>query len=317
MNLLKSNINLFEEILSLVKDAKEDLTIFSPYIKLKAISKLLDGIHKKINVTIITSWKPVDIAFGSSDLSIYPFCKENNFRLLINNKIHLKTIIIDNMSRAYIGSANITESGLGYSQRHNYEIGSIESKIDIDDQIYFDKIIESSSTISDDYYTSIIEEAKKLKKPKIDQNFSTEINSKDNFLLTALPMCDSVEDFYSIYSRKDVNDFKTTELRSAEHDKRLYNIPDGLPKSDFIHKLKDNFLKHPFITEYIRFIDDEKYFGQVSTWLHDTVTTVPSPRRYEIKEFQKRVNKYLTFLSDEYEIVTPGRKSQKLFRVQR
>ena len=94
MALLKSNINLFEEIQSLAKDAKEDLYLFSPYIKLNALKKLTDNINNRVIVTIITSWKPMDIAFGSSDLSIYPFCKENNFRLLINNKIHLKTIIV-------------------------------------------------------------------------------------------------------------------------------------------------------------------------------------------------------------------------------
>ena len=317
MKLLKSNINLLDDIKSLANEAREDLTIFSPYIKLNALSKLIDGIHKMIKVSIITSWKPADIAFGSSDLSIYPFCKENNYRLLINNRIHLKTILVDNMTKAYIGSANITEPGLGYSQRHNYEIGSIVTEINTDDQIYFDKIIESSSTISDEYYNSILEEAKNLKKPEIDENFKTKIDSKDNFLLTALPMCDSVEYFYSIYSSNSINDFKPSQLRSAEHDKRLYNIPDGLSKADFIKQLKDNFLKHPFIIKYLDFIDDQKYFGEVSKWLHNIVTTVPTPRRQEIKEFQKRVNKFLTYLSDDYETIVPGKQSQKLYRIQR
>jgi len=122
--MLRSNQNLFNQITDLIGSATEEIIVFSPYVKYDALLKLLSPINSNTHVTIITSWKPHDVAYGSSDLSIYPFCKDNDHTLLINNQIHLKSILIDNMTKAYTGSANITSRGLGYNSAFNYEIGT-------------------------------------------------------------------------------------------------------------------------------------------------------------------------------------------------
>ena len=160
--MLRSNQNLFNQIADLVGSATEEIIVFSPYVKYDALLKLLSSHNSSTHVTIITSWKPHDVAYGSSDLSIYPFCKDNDHTLLINNQIHLKSIIIDNMSKAYTGSANITKRGLGYSSTFNYEIGTITTTIDIKDKVYFDEIIESSNAVNDEYYDTILKQTEKL-----------------------------------------------------------------------------------------------------------------------------------------------------------
>jgi len=318
MVLLKSKINLYQKLIELISKARQEIIVFSPYIKCESLSLLFSNITKVGNVTIITTLKPADIAFGSSDIDLYPYCKNNNFTLLINNKIHLKTILIDNMKQGYIGSANISKSGLAYDSNYNYEIGTIVDSFNLDDKSYFDKIIQDSFIVNDEYYDNIKKESEKLERPKFNDEFETPITlQQKEYLLSSLPMSDSVPNLYQVYSRNNDDEFSIEILRSANHDIALYNIPSDLSKNEFITVLTKNFLSHPFIIKYLQFIGESKQFGEVSHWLHNMITTVPTPRRYVVKESQARINDFIKFLSPDYDIDIPGRRSQRLFRIQR
>ena len=68
-------------------------------------------------------------------------------------------------------------------------------------------------------------------------------------------MCENVEQFFSIYSAEDKNLLSEEDVRSAEHDRRLYDLELGLDKVEFLEKLKRSFSKHDFICAYKSFID--------------------------------------------------------------
>ena len=317
MKTLKSKINFIEELRYLIEGAQFEISIFSPYINTGALTNLLKKSPTSLSVTIITTWKPADLALGYSDLKLYPFCKERNIPLLLNKNIHLKAIVIDNMKSAYIGSGNITNAGLALGDKYNYELGVINENLTLDDKIYFDKIISEAEPVDDEYYQKVKQRVEELDKPKFDEEFDIELTNKKDFLLSSLPMSNNVDEFYDHYSRPD-NDYGSEEdIRSAEHDRRLYQIPRGHNKTEFDKLLIQNFLRHPFIVEYLDFIGDGKYFGKMSAWLHDKVTTVPTPRRYDIKKTQNRVNSFILHLSDEYAEEIPGRKSVRFFKIHR
>ena len=315
-SLLKSQINLYDEISKLVSSAQDDVIIISPYIRSNALKKLLSKRNDNSMITIITTWKPADVAFGSSDLKVYDYCKANSWPLLINNRIHLKTILIDDMSRAYIGSANISNTGLSISKNPNYEIGSIIEDLSIDDKNYFDKIIQKAFMVDESYYEKIKSKSSELSKPEYNDEFDVTIRSdQKDFLLSSLPMSLSPENFILGYFKYESSGFDDEDKRSFLHDKRLYEIGEGLNDETLNNQLRDNFLSHPFIIEFLEYVADGKYFGELSSWLHDRVTTVPTPRRYEIKDALKRIYAFVNYLSDEYRIVITHRRSQKLEKI--
>ena len=55
----------------------------------------------------------------------------------------------------------------------------------------------------------------------------------------------------------------------------------------------------------------------MSAYLHSEVTTVPTPRRYDIKKTQNRMNKFILYLSDEYDEEIPGNRSVRFYRIQK
>ncbi|SVC24957.1 uncharacterized protein METZ01_LOCUS277811, partial [marine metagenome] len=233
MKTLKSKINFFEELKGLIDSAQNEISIFSPYIKTGALTNLLDESSKSVNVAIITTWKPADLALGYSDLKLYPFCEERNIPLLLNKNIHLKAIVIDNMKSAYIGSGNITNAGLAIGNRFNYELGVINDDLSLDDKIYFDKIISEAEPVDDEYYQKVKQRVEELDKPKFDEEFDIDLTQKKDFLLSSLPMSNNVDEFYDHYSRSDNDHSSEEDIRSAEHDGRLYQIPRGLNKTEF------------------------------------------------------------------------------------
>ena len=122
----------------------------------------------------------------------------------------------------------------------------------------------------------------------LDEEFEEPPSDDISFLLTSLPMCENVEEFFSIYSKEDKNLLSEENIRSAEHDRRLYHLELGLDKIEFFEKLKKSFSKHPFVCTYKNFIDIEpRKFGTRTQWLHDNVTTVPAPKRREMISVQK------------------------------
>lgn len=310
---LHSNKDLFFKIKDFI-GSSENFTLFVPYIQARFLSELLESYKGNPTQTIVTSWKPQDIALGISDIEVFPYCRDNGITLLVNNRIHLKAYAINNYDSCIITSSNISGKGLAIDQNYNYEMGVIVNELEIEDKIYFDQIIEASVKVKQEYYDQAKNqiESIELKKEMI-ESFEFRFEDKTKyFLLTALPMSEDVKTLYSVY-QGDYGDFSEEVIRSAEHDIRLYGIPRKKSKSEFERFLKSSYFSHPFIKAFLDFNCAGKHFGELSSWLHNSCSTVPTPRRFEIKEALQRIFSFTVTLSNGvYRIEIPYEHSQVL-----
>ena len=297
--MLRSKDNLYQEIIDFVINA-DDLIILSPYIKHAPLEELLRYTNAK-SICIVTTWKPRDVAFGSSDLKIYDLCKENEIPLYINNKIHLKVITKNNISSCIVSSANITGRGLGINNEFNFEMGVINDSIEIEDVIYLEKIINSPDCrlVNDVYYEQLKKESANIEVSKdMSESFSTDFNiAEKDFLLNSLPMSISVDNLMNYYFNKESLE-DPIDIRSAEHDIELYKLKNINDEEQFLKFLKDNFYNHPFVIEFLGQNGDGKSFGENSTWIHNRCSTVPTPWRKDIKRIQNNLNNFIVDLSD-------------------
>ena len=67
MLILRSKDNLLNEFINFIQDCKS-LILIVPYIKLDPLKRLIKSTSKESRKTIITSWRPRDIAFKVSDI---------------------------------------------------------------------------------------------------------------------------------------------------------------------------------------------------------------------------------------------------------
>lgn len=313
--MLQSDDSLFEKIREFIQHG-DSFTIFVPYIQSDVLIKLLEGTKNNPINTIVTSWKPKDVALGISDIEVYPYCRDNNINLLINNRIHLKAYSINEYESCLVTSSNISTRGLAIASNFNFELGTFVQNLDTGDKIYFDAIIEGSTKITQNYYDQVKSQLSDLELRKdMGDDFEIQLDeSAKDFLLTSLPMSDDVDILTKVYLG-DVGKIGEEIIRSAEHDFRLYSIPKNLSPDSFRERLKKAYFSHPFINAFLEYNGEGKHFGELTKWLHNNCTTVPTPRRFEMKEALQRLFKFTVSLSDGiFESSVPYGKSQKLCR---
>ncbi len=307
---------LFGIIRKYLEDSPPDGTIFLfvPYIKTKVLEKLLDGLRNK--VVIVTTWDPRDIQFGSSDLDLYPYCRERNIALYISENMHLKIYSVG-LDSAILATGNISHRGLLLDG--NYEAGTLIEHLTNNDRLFFERIRREARLVND----AMHEELKKwsednkvesLKQIKLADIISTP--KKDNFLISALPMTRSVNDLVAGYKRISSDKAPSEDPETAScifHDLANYDIAPGRSESEFLQELTTEFFAHPFIQKIDEFIAPEAYFGRIKEWIQANCTNVPVPSRRELTENVQVLLEWFEKLGNgKYKIDIPGIKSQRI-----
>ena len=312
--LYKSGVNLESGAINFIENNNNNITLFSAYLKLEELKSINQS--RKIN-RIIVRWEIKDLCIGVSDLELYHYCIENNIALYRNTRIHLKALW-NNEQRVFFGSANVTRRGLGEEGNYNFELNGEISFLSYEDITYFNEIILNSEYVTKSLFERIEGLIMGIKVDPIEYpNLITKKNTEDSFLLSSLPMTESVAELYLGYCNPE--DLSTEEINYVSHDMALYNIPRNLYKSTFYSHLKVSFNSHPFIVALKEFIKNSPRqslkYGEVVRWIQNNTTTVPTPRSWEIKR-EVIVNilySWICDLDENYYWDIPGGRSQVIY----
>ena len=292
------------------------LFLFVPYIKTEVVKKLLGGLQNK--VVIITTWEPNDILSGSSDLSLYTFCREHKIALYVNNSIHLKVYSAD-LESAILATGNVSRHGLCGG---NYEVATLVDNLTSRDRLFFEKIRREARLVNDAMYDAIrrwIEDNRvELPKPAALGDIMPDVR-RDNFLVSALPMTRSVDTLAAGYGLIGEGQAPSDDQEISAcifHDLVNYGIDPGMSKDKFIETLSNVFFDHPFIQKIDEFISPEAYFGRIKEWIQDNCTDVPVPSRRELTGNVQVLLEWFEKLGDgKYAIDVPGARSQRIRKI--
>ena len=316
----RSGENLESEAISFINEA-EEITVFSAYIKLNEIKKL--NSNKNIK-QIIVRWEICDLCMRISSFEdLYNYCTINNIALYRNTRIHLKALY--DGQHVVFGSANVTNKGLGGIGNYNFELNGLQKDISFADKQYFQKIINSSEYVDQKLFDKLKERVESIIKPTYDfPEMPTPAPEKANidyFLINQLPMTKSPEQLWKDF--KNINNIKDSKLLECiAHDLEVYSVPSFIKeKQDFLNALKIGFNNHPLFIAFKEAVtlninqrnSDRNYsmqFGAVTAWMIDNTTTVPTPRRYEIKDEINSLFDWICELDSDYTWKVPGRHSQ-------
>ena len=108
------------ELRQVLSQAQNRITIVAPFIKVSALRYLL-GEPDGRQLTVYTRWLPTEVALGVSDLEVLDLVSaEWGGQVWLLRELHAKAFIAD--ERAFVGSANVTASALGWSSHPNLEL---------------------------------------------------------------------------------------------------------------------------------------------------------------------------------------------------
>lgn len=255
-----------------LETAADSIQIITAYCKLNAIEAINKHINKDVtHKRLLVRFKLEDILKGSTDFSIYDFCRNNNWDLYVNFNLHAKTYIIDNY-RCIIGSANVSNRGLGFGSNGNYEIAAVGS-ISSDDIRKINNLFKDSLFITETIFDRLEFELNKTKD-------GLEVNSGE--------IKDWSDSIISL-ARKTVNvlfSYELPEIYSPYECLGSYsNFMDSFIGYDST-LLRDCFVQSNCFSWLVNCLEKnggEMFFGELTRELHAALINDPKPYRRDVK----------------------------------
>jgi len=288
----------YKEFIDFVSNAKDELIILSPFIKLEPLKLLLEKVKPGVKVIVVARWKLIDLLFGSSDIIVFKYLRSLNHDFYTHKKIHLKVIVKDKKN-ILIGSANITGSGLGLFDSSNIEAISINSL----DEKYLPSvysIIRESELVDQtlvkkiskklEAYQNVKSLQKKIGKELEKAEKSIFIKLKKNILVYDFLLTPTPDLFVESIKTKNIND-------EIKHDLRILRLGDSVMNLDI---LKQSFLKSDAYLWQKKYIIRETLFGMYSEILHNALVDNPKPYRKKVKELVSNMFNWTTAFSRDF-----------------
>ncbi len=261
-----------------LENCQHKFIVLSAFIKLNALEAIANKINVD-NVTIVARWQKGDILNGASDLEVYELCKSQGWKFGICLRLHAKVFAFDDRD-ILIGSANLTNRGMGFIDNPNIEFGTyIKDSQDIS-KIY--QLIDNEVVwLDDDLYQILstdIEHTSVKNYEKTKSNWNSSISKRLEKEVTAL----LVEELFFL---------KPSEIldSSIVHDKLDHDLSLLAIHSNQLNMetLQDNFLNTKVYKWITQLLNKEKTisFGKITHELHNVLLNDPKPYRKTIKEF--------------------------------
>jgi len=291
---------------SKISEATQSLHVFAPYITLDALKYLLEDIQVEA-ISVYTTWDDGDIASGASDISIYPYLKERGIPLFLCDRLHMKGILID--SRSFVlGSANITQNGLGLHGNPNVECMTHVPVLGLNDQLWLLALIQNATPLTDEIYQKafLIDASATNRIREASSSYSVR---KMDFLVSRLPCFSNPKGLIEVLASLTAEDISRPddELRYALHDIVLYGLRAGESFDDSMVRLKENFFEQPFIQAFSEFVKEQgRYFGETKDWIQKTCIDDPAPHKRDLTERIRILFDWMVELApDQYEVTRP------------
>lgn len=219
----------------------KSLFIVAPYIKADALAKVLNYIRPDASLTCITRWHPNDLIQGSSDVECRKLIIERGGSFQLHPYLHAKYYQTDDI--ILIGSANLTLSGMGWSQQPNYEI-LCQAGHDFNSFSFRQELLQNTREISDAEYAHW----EAIAKSNIHKNTITnELPLLDNWR----PATRDLGNLKLAYHNQMDDIASSDEQKSAQRDIQFLLIPDELSDEELNLWLSTCLLSSTFTNSVI------------------------------------------------------------------
>lgn len=290
----------------LCRSTAHTLWLVAPFIKEVTLKRLLGLVAPEVKITCVTRWQPDEIVAGVSDLDIWLLIRERpNSTLWLRSDLHAKYYRGD--QQALIGSANLTNTALGWSPRPNLEL-----LIHADLLPEFEQELLVGSVIVDDSVYKQIRQMIEALPPqtisKLDTIQFISYLSEDDVSSSVpieswLPMLRRPESLYTAYVG-EWNKLGTGSQIAAMRDLQALDIPSHLNREQFKIYVGVQLLQKPIVRQVDQFVETPQRFGAVRNFLK----TLPCANQQDFDAdvaWQTLMRWLLYFLPVRYDLSVP------------
>lgn len=136
-------------LLTIIRMATHTCLLAAPYIKAPALQRLFEELAGDVSLTVVTRWLPHDVIVGASDPEAWLLTTQRGGTFLNHPHLHAKYYRADD--NVLVGSANLTDTALGWAEMPNLEILTPPiSEFDIG--VFETGLLAAATPISDSQY---------------------------------------------------------------------------------------------------------------------------------------------------------------------
>ena len=251
---------------SLNESSEGRVVLVSPYITTSLIERMAPLLSES-EVTVLTSWKESNLVQGSSSLDLYPICREHGWELRILNSLHAK-IYATMRSEMWVGSANLTASGVGPSRNPNREV---LTQVDADESDWdaLDALIASGTRVDDELYEAYSEwlsQQPEFSPPGFEPFVAPE--RETTLTLEMMPLTFTPVELHGTLSAPD--SASEQELVDARHDLEVFGVTYSEDLDEFLGSLRPRFFANPLVRHMLDQIGEEWVrFGAMRTTMRE------------------------------------------------
>jgi len=300
-------VDPFVAITAAISAAKQRVVVVSAFAKHDACDALFsfipsDGIPDR---RLYLRWQKRDLLIGASDFSVYDAAKKFGFNVYLQLTLHAKVYVAD--ARMFVGSANLTASGLGLrAADSNFEI-VVDGICENDFEQWLFRLHQQSIELTDDLYARLRLEVEQEDNSAAVRgaSWSSEIQellgaNSDHTQVTLYDFFWLPHPAELFVAPDDLN------FLAAQHDKSILKIG-----RDCSHReLREKFLDSPAWVWLATEAKVPTRFGALSEALHSHVKTHPNPFRRDVKIALQNLISWGEALVPERCIVSQPNRSQ-------
>ena len=300
-----------DDVTSLLSVAQHDALIVAPFIRSEPFSRLLNSIPLGTETRVVTRWRPADLLAGASDLGVYDLAVSRKVSLYLRHDLHAKFFAADNM--CLIGSANVTNTALGWRTPANFELLTPVTRR-ADHIIEFEEALLAGAVRATaeqrDRLETLLEKLRGLPTviPKSEDGETAMGLLPPNWV----PRVMNPDELYSVYCGD--RDVSRTALQTMQEDLAQVGTVSGMDEEVFRAWVAATISQTPLVGRVIQLIDNE---GQVTeAGLGDLLAEIGvDARDYRTRDVLKVLERWLTyFLPAQYET---ARDSIKLIKAKK
>ncbi|ADE13302.1 hypothetical protein Nhal_0082 [Nitrosococcus halophilus Nc 4] len=223
-------------LLELCQTAQYEVVLVAPFMKVRALEAVLGAIPENVtSIKCVTRWRPEEIVAGVSDLEVFNLVTQRSAAaLFIQPLLHAKYFRADNS--CLVGSANLTQSALGWAMPANLEL-LISLPSDTESLPEFERMLFSTSIRASQTFKNEVAKAAETMQGEGIKFVTEELGAEEEEISIPpqywLPLCTRPDLLYSIYVNRNIDQIVGWTLESGRRDIRALCIPPGLSEKNF------------------------------------------------------------------------------------
>ncbi|MDE0448371.1 MAG: phospholipase D-like domain-containing protein [Spirochaetaceae bacterium] len=301
------------DLLKFLAGARREVLIAAPFIRLSPFQRLIDAVHPDICVRVVTRWRPTEVIAGVSDIDVLLATRSRNIPLLLQNDLHAKLYLADDA--CLVGSANITDTALGWRQPANLELLVRTERRDPAVTAFLERLFDHAVEATDAHRDRLQDLV--LSADKDPQFLSALLGDSDDSVLLPtswVPAIKNPEEMYLLYSGAE-NLVLRTAIAAMRAELGRFSVPVGLNESDF-RSWVACILSHSRIVELTTKRIQQGEDINENMFREMLVQIGADPDKYALQEVMTALQRWLEyFLPGHYGITTESVKLGQAKRI--